>query len=562
MKRSPKGKGTTGSGGGGARNGWGRTRARVPARREDLIFGCVLVDLFRCCAERADEPAERTLYFLSHYHSDHTAGLGRTWRGPAVHCSAVTAALLGAVHGLPSEVLRPLPLATPEHAEPTRLWARGADGARRGVDVWLVDANHCPGAALFVFRDAATGAVAVHTGDFRYDERAHAVLAGGALQRVLRDVACVHLDTTFCDPRYDFPPQARAVRAAADVVARAGPHTLVLVAAYTIGKERLLLGVARACGVRVAVDAARLARLRLLGLAPDDLAQFTTDGAATHVHAAAPAALAPAALDAALAAAPQYRAAALVHATGWAYPDCRARGVPATARRHGRTTVYGVPYSEHSSFSELRRFVRFLRPRRIVPLVVSAQQPAGLVLERLLAPDGAPCVLPPPAGTPPPAPSDVRAAAAMARWLSQSSAAPSASSPVETPPAGSPATLEEETLPSESSDGGTTKTNPLVQCAGDEGEDENEDEGKKVELEETQKEEPLKEEEPKEKSEEPKDKAKEEESKEEAVEEEDADADLLIGEFGKEHQLLFRKPSPRKQPRRVQSTLASFFQPA
>ena len=81
MKRSPKGKGTTGSGGGGARNGWGRTRARVPARREDLIFGCVLVDLFRCCAERADEPAERTLYFLSHYHSDHTAGLGRTWRG-------------------------------------------------------------------------------------------------------------------------------------------------------------------------------------------------------------------------------------------------------------------------------------------------------------------------------------------------------------------------------------------------------------------------------------------------------------------------------------------------
>ena len=101
-----------------------------------------------------------------------------------------------------------------------------------------------------------------------------------------------------------------------------------------------------------------------------------------------------------------------------------------------------------------------------------------------------------------------------------------------------------------------------MQCAGDEGEDENEDEGKKVELEETQKEEPLKEEEPKEKSEEPKDKAKEEESKEEVVEEEDADADLLIGEFGKEHQLLFRKPSPRKQPRRVQSTLASFFQPA
>lgn len=49
---------------------------------------------------------------------------------------------------------------------------------------------------------------------------------------------------------------------------------------------------------------------------------------------------------------------------GWSY---QKKGLQ--TRREGNVTIYGIPYSEHSSFAELRDCVKRLRPKRLIPTV-------------------------------------------------------------------------------------------------------------------------------------------------------------------------------------------------
>jgi len=52
---------------------------------------------------------------------------------------------------------------------------------------------------------------------------------------------------------------------------------------------------------------------------------------------------------------------------GWSF---QKKGV--NVRKDGNITIYGIPYSEHSSYDELRDCVRTLRPRKLVPTVNAA----------------------------------------------------------------------------------------------------------------------------------------------------------------------------------------------
>eukprot|EP00983_Pelagomonas_calceolata_P110007 1159621-Pelagomonas_calceolata.AAC.19 len=100
-----------------------------------------------------------------------------------------------------------------------------------GVEVTLIDANHCPGAVIFLFRlpngkrwafcYAKVGADTekhlpssahashrqhtryIHCGDMRYS----AAYLEDPLFQQFRGADAVFLDTTYCKERYTFPPQ-------------------------------------------------------------------------------------------------------------------------------------------------------------------------------------------------------------------------------------------------------------------------------------------------------------------------------------------------------------------
>ena len=60
---------------------------------------------------------------------------------------------------------------------------------------------------------------------------------------------------------------------------------------------------------------------------------------------------------------------------GWSF---QKRGV--NVRKEGNITIYGIPYSEHSSYDELRDCVRTLRPRKLIPTVNAANAASAKAL--------------------------------------------------------------------------------------------------------------------------------------------------------------------------------------
>lgn len=70
----------------------------------------------------------------------------------------------------------------------------------------------------------------------------------------LTRATALFLDTTFLSPKYDFPPQDVAVQAAAEIALKEdAARTLILIGTYQIGKEKVLLSVAKALNKKVFV---------------------------------------------------------------------------------------------------------------------------------------------------------------------------------------------------------------------------------------------------------------------------------------------------------------------
>ncbi|ONM22158.1 sterile alpha motif (SAM) domain-containing protein [Zea mays] len=295
-------------------------------------------------------------------------GLTRSFCHGKIYCSSITASLVHHKIGIPWDRLHVLTLNEKLNIA--------------GVNLICFDANHCPGSIIILF-EPPNGKAVLHTGDFRFSSKM-------ANNPVLQS-SCVHtliLDTTYCNPRYDFPSQEIVIQFVIEAIQAEAfnPKTLFLIGSYTIGKERLFMEVARLLQKKVYVGAAKLQILKHLELPQEIMHWFTANEAESHIHVVPMWTLASFKRMKYLSNqyAGRYDLIVAFCPTGWAFGKGRKK-TPGKRWQQGSIIRYEVPYSEHSSFTELQQFVKFISPEHIIPSVNNdGPESANAMLAQLL----------------------------------------------------------------------------------------------------------------------------------------------------------------------------------
>ncbi|KAL7754017.1 DNA cross-link repair protein PSO2/SNM1 [Sorochytrium milnesiophthora] len=406
---------------------------------------------------------------FSHFHADHYGGLTASFSHGPIYCTPVTRNLIRERIKVADEYLHAVPM--------------NEEVDVQGVKVTFMDANHCPGAAIILFRVPNAGhrhgtyTCHFHTGDFR----AHPVMLRHPALAFHTQHAIDHLylDTTYLKPNYAFPAQELILRLVYQLVkdvvsgkpvvvgriikrggARAQPapetgvlpriggalkqlfgisaqatdaadgdqydiddkddvdeldlvhpadpsgdndmfefnpdihlpdvftgqpvsarRVLIVVGTYLIGKEKVFLEAARATGSKIYADDYKR---RIFECLQDDqlMELYTSKPQEAQVHVVSIRNMNSDYLQNYLGTMKrQYTHLLALKPTGWTFRGPKASEIddytPPRVAMSDLVPVYtsptvcimGVPYSEHSSFYELSRFVKALNVKRVLPTV-------------------------------------------------------------------------------------------------------------------------------------------------------------------------------------------------
>nr|XP_054099305.1 DNA cross-link repair 1A protein isoform X2 [Callithrix jacchus] len=244
-----------------------------------------------------------TAYFLTHFHSDHYAGLSKHFTFP-VYCSEITGNLLKNKLHVQEQYIHPLPLDT--------------ECIVNGVKVVLLDANQ------------------------------------------------------YCSPEYTFPSQQEVIQFAINTAFEAvtlNPRALVVCGTYSIGKEKVFLAIADVLGSKVGMSQEKYKTLQCLNI-PDINSLITTDMCSSLVHLLPMMQINFKGLQSHLKKyGGKYDQILAFRPTGWTHSNKFTRIADVIPQTKGNISIYGIPYSEHSSFLEMKRFVQWLKPQKIIPTV-------------------------------------------------------------------------------------------------------------------------------------------------------------------------------------------------
>jgi DNA ligase-1 len=302
--------------------------------------------------------------------------------------------------------------------------------SQKYAQITFYDANHCPGAVLVFVHFPFTGKSYLHTGDMRYHPKfcEYDLLKEAVLSRTLDTV---YLDTTYSHPRHDFPLQDVTVNNVANKVEevlrankdiecnkksnffqpntiqtasceKATKKTLVLISCYSIGKEKVLWKASMQSNQSVYVNKKKHKMLQCIEASRETerscgiISRCTQDPKDSDLHVIRMGTAGslfpyfqPNFIECAKYARRWDKGYTRVVAflpTGWANTSKSTGAVKEVnlddindrSKRGNDSTIqveiYPVPYSEHSSYSELRSFVKFLKPRKLIPTVFSSEK--------------------------------------------------------------------------------------------------------------------------------------------------------------------------------------------
>ncbi|RAL61688.1 hypothetical protein DID88_002756 [Monilinia fructigena] len=398
-----------------------------PAYQRTCPFYKIMPGLFICVdAFRYGAVKDCKAYFLSHFHSDHYVGLTSTWSHGPIYCSKVTGNLVIQQLRVDAKWVMSIDFDSKVQVPDTQ----GVSSIGRGSNPKVQRILHC--------------------GDFRACPAhiAHPLLMPNVVDSVNgktieQKIDICYLDTTYLNPKFAFPSQDDVVKACADMCVslskenaeegdawetvkreRAGAkmtkfiksaaktetedsntpeapskdkkkargRLLVVCGTYSIGKERIVLGIARALDCKIYAIPSKI-RICAALEDPELTSRLTSDPREAQIHMQMIMDLRPETLQDYLSGyKPHFTRVVGFRPSGWSYKPPNSRFVDSPpihtilhapnwrseynmgelVPQRGSTKeaqCFGVPYSEHSSFRELTMFVMALRIDKVIPTV-------------------------------------------------------------------------------------------------------------------------------------------------------------------------------------------------
>ncbi|XP_071959804.1 5' exonuclease Apollo-like, partial [Antedon mediterranea] len=278
-----------------------------------------------------------TVFFLSHMHADHTSGLSSSWKDK-IYCSEITAKLLESKFGIKNKLIWPLTMGTSHIVDLDVINCIT-------MTVTLIDAHHCPGAVMFLF-EGYFGTI-LYTGDFRFCSEMSADL--GVISGKCIDT--LYFDNTYNSPEFCFPPREDAREQIFQIISD-HKDSVVVIGMFNLGKENLLIDIAKYFETRIVVSPEKMFQINLLDL-PD---VFTTGVSTGWIRVEKKMKITNSNIE------------------KWNKEKSAIAILPtalfsSSQNYRNSRKIYTVPYSDHSSYLELLQFVARVKPKRLIPIV-------------------------------------------------------------------------------------------------------------------------------------------------------------------------------------------------